>query len=199
MMRTCFYVASTALALTLAAGAYAAESKAKPTETKQEVSPEVMAAAEQTSGLFYSVCAGSAGNKAEFDKGMKALVQAKAFAKLKPEEVKTALNAEEAKNAYGTKGFGDEKKVILVAYDPALNLCSMRVSDVQPNQLRHAFQADLKKALDKNKGGKVKVYKPKTNGAVSIYAADIMVGGKTQQYGIAISNKAGESLLTYRQ
>jgi len=203
MKPTHSHVAALLLTAAIATGAIAATpEKAKPaaaakTETKPAapvLTPEQQAA-EKTSALFYTICAESMGSEKEFDKRMKALADAKTFVKLKPEDVK-GMNADEAKNAWGTKGLFKAEKPLAVAYNAAQNVCSMHVEDVPSNQLRHAFQADLKKLLDKSKGT-VKVYKPKTNGKVNIYAADIVAGGKTMQLGIAIS-KEGESLLTFR-
>lgn len=199
-MRTFRLVTTLVLAATLSVSAVAAKTKpaakaaAKPAATESTLTPEQQAA-EKSSALFYSICADSMGNQDEFDKRMKSLEAAKTFVKMKPEELKDMVSAEEAKDAWGTKGFGDANKTLLVAYNASQNICGMHVSDVPPNQLRHAYQADLKKLLDRSQGT-VKVYKPQTNGTVNIYAADIAANGKTMNLGLAIS-KNGESFLTF--
>lgn len=176
-----------AIASLTAVGVHAA-TKAKPAAAPIVVSP-----AQKTSALFFTVCAESMGSQVEFNKHMQALGNAKVAVKMAPDQLK-GINAEEAKNAWATKGFADENKPLVLVYNAAQNTCGMHVSDTDTTELRQAFQGDLKKMLDKTKGT-VTVYKPQIKGTLKAYGADIMTKDKTLQFGIAIS-KSGEAFLT---
>ena len=178
----------------VALAAYAAP-KAKapaPTDAPKEV---VVSSALPTSALFFSTCAESMCSEDNFNKQMDALAKSKVAVKMNPEQLKGMVNDKEAQNAWGVKGFADPKKVLLLTYNKADNICGMHASDVGPEDIRHAFQADLKKFIDQH-NGKVKVFKPEKKDDLTAYGAEVQMSDKTLQFGIAISEKTGEAFLT---
>jgi len=185
------FLLAACIALT-AFGANAAGKKAAPAPaaTPVAVSPE-----DQTSALFYSTCAASMGSKDAFTKEMDTLVAAKTVVKMTPDSLKGQVSDAEAQNAWAAKGFADSKKPLLLTYNAAQNICGMHVADIEPEKMRHAFQADLKKLVDLRKAS-FKIAKPQTQGDLKVLAVNVTSGGKTQQLGLAISAAKGEEFLT---
>ena len=192
-MKTLF---TAALVSCLAFGATAAPKEKAPAKAAPAAAPVVSSAA-PTSALFFATCAESMGSEDDFTKRMQALAKAKTAVKMEPEKVKGMVNENETQNAWAVKGFADPKKVLLLTYNKKDNICGMHASDVDPEQMRHAFQANLKEFVDMHKA-KVNVYKPQQKGELTAYAADAAVESKTIQFGIAISKKTGEAFLTTR-
>jgi len=186
-----------ALISCLAVTAVAAPKKpetAKPAAPKEVLIPT----AEPTSALFFSACAESMGSEAEFTKRMEALAKVKTAVKMDADKLKGMVNDKETGNAWGVKGFADAKKVLLLTYNKTDNVCGMHASDVDPNEMRHAFQADLKKFVDLHKA-KVRVYKPEKKDGLTAYAADVAFDDKVMTFGLALPEKSGEAFLTIRQ
>ena len=173
----------------LAANAYAAAPA-----TAERAAP-VISPAEKTSALFYSTCAASNGSQKDFTKKMQSLVDSKTAVKMGADKLAGMVNPEEAKNAWAVKGFADANKPILLTYNAAQKVCGMHVADIAPDDMRHAFQADLKKLVDLT-AAKVKIYKPEKKDDLTAYSVDLTANKKVMQLGIAISAKAGQEFLT---
>ena len=189
-----FWVA--AFATLIATNSFAATPS--PAATSAPAPIDTATPAQRTSALFFSTCATSNGQVKNFAKKMQSLVDAKTAVKMAPDKLKDMVNEDEAKNAWAVKGFSDPNKPLLLTYNTKQNICGMHVSDVSPDDARHAFQADLKKLADLTKA-KVAVYKPQKTSDITAYQADLAANGKTMQLGIALSPAKGETFFTVHQ